>query len=318
MAAGPRTAADLATATATDQDALGRLLRALGSLGIVRREPGGAFALTDVGGLLRSDAPGSLRAAAELTGAAWRAAALDLESCVRDGGSAFARRFGQPLYPYLAAHPDEARAFHAVQQGHAAALDLLPAVDASAAGVVVDVGGGTGAVLARILSARPGLRGVLFDRPEVVAQAGPVLAAASVDERCGCHGGDFLEAVPAGGDLYLLCFVLHNWDDAGAARILGACAAAMAPGARLLVVEGLLGDDTAQLHLLDLEMLVFTEGGRERTEAEYRALLGGAGLAVLSVGPSGASAAVIAAASAAVSAATGAPAESSGAATGPR
>ncbi len=152
--------------------------------------------------------------------------------------------------------------------------------DFSAARTVADVGGGTGTLLAAVLQAHGHLKGVLFDRPEVAAEAAGVLAAAGVTSRCEVVAGDFFAGVPEGADIYLLANVLHDWDDARSVQILASCRQAMAAGGRVLIVERLIPADPADavpVLLSDLNMLVLT-GGMERTTAEYAALMSRAGL----------------------------------------
>jgi hypothetical protein len=133
------------------------------------------------------------------------------------------------------------------------------------------------------------LQGVLLDLPEVVAGASAVLEAAGVADRCQIMGGDFFAGVPADGDAYLLRQILHDWDDARAAAILENCRRAMSSVGKVLVIENAIGSEYQQavpvLHL-DLEMLVVL-GGRQRTEAEYRALFAVAGLQLSRVIPLG-------------------------------
>src|ERR671910_601302 len=164
--------------------------------------------------------------------------------------------------------------------------------DLSSIGTVVDVGGGQGRLLAGLLEATPGLSGVLFDRPEVVAGAEAVLRAAGVADRCAVVGGDFFASVPPGGDAYVLAQIVHDWPDAEALAILSACHRAMAPGARLWVIEQVLPpedgpnpSERAGLTLLDLNMLVLFGGGQQRTGEEYRQLLGAAGFDEVAVVP---------------------------------
>jgi len=144
--------------------------------------------------------------------------------------------------------------------------------------MVADVGGGHGSLLAAILRAAPGARGILFDLPRVIATARPGIAAQGLADRCGLVAGDFFEAVPEGADLHLLQQVVHNWDDAEAARLLGNCHRALPPGGKLVLVEMIVPSDNrpSEAHLMDLNMLV-NLGGRQRTEAEYRSLLQAAG-----------------------------------------
>lgn len=161
---------------------------------------------------------------------------------------------------------------------------LVAGYDFSRFGAVVDVGGSNGPLLAAVLKAHPRLRGILFDLPHVVAGAAPVLTEAGVADRCQLVGGDFFDSVPTGGDAYLLKYVIHDWDNARAAAILRRCREAMAPGALLLLIEQVLPErlETSaaalQLASLDLQMLLMSPRGRERTDGEYRSLLTEAGL----------------------------------------
>ena len=162
----------------------------------------------------------------------------------------------------------------------------MAAREPGAAPLVVDVGGGRGALLAGILKAHPGVRGIVFDQPHVVAGARETLAAAGVADRCAVEGGDFFQTVPA-GDAYILKNVIHDWDDARATTILRHCRGAIGPNGKLLLVELLLPprNTPSFAHWADLEMLVMTEGGRERTETEYAALYTAAGFRLSRVVP---------------------------------
>ena len=147
--------------------------------------------------------------------------------------------------------------------------------DFSGLRTVVDVGGGYGTILAAVLRANPGLRGVLFDQPAVIEGARPRIAASGLAERCELVSGSFFDTVPAGGDVYILSSVLHNWDDERAIEILRTCRRAMRDAARLLIVELVIppGNTPGDGKMLDLQMMVLFTGGKERTPAEYRALL---------------------------------------------
>ncbi|MGV9454533.1 methyltransferase [Streptomyces sp. NPDC003635] len=288
---GPRSRAELAEATGTDPDALRRLLRVLESLGFVER-PASAdlFALTSLGEVLRSDATPPARALADLftSPVVWRPWG-ELVHSVRTGGPAFESVFGMPAFPYLGRHPDTAALFNAgmadVSQGAAEAVSA--GYDFSGFRTVVDVGGGNGALLGTLLTTCPDSRGVLFDTPTGVREAGEVLDAAGVADRCTVTTGDFFTAVPPGADAYVLKSVIHDWDDDHARTLLTRCRQAMPAHARLLVIEAVLPDEDGPpadvtAALSDLNMLVMV-GGRERTEKEYAALLTSAGLELVHV-----------------------------------
>ena len=207
---------------------------------------------------------------------------------VQSGQPAFDRAFGMSNFAYWAHNP-AAGAIHDaafVQMAQTSTAPLLAAYDYSGFATIVDVGGSAGALLAAILAAYPRARGILFDLPHVVAGAAPILDAAGVTARCTTVGGSFFEVVPLGGDTYILKYILHDWDDERASAILQRCRAAMEPGATLLLIEHVLpdlleaGPAAEWAARLDLEMLVLTPGGRERTEGEFHALLGDAGFAL--------------------------------------
>ena len=291
LADHPSTSDELATATGTHAPTLARFLRALAALGLVAHDEAGRARLTPLGELLRADAPASLRPyALAIAGPhverAWHA----LPEAVRTGEPAFPRVHGLSLWDYFVADPEEGARFDAAMTGSAAARSgVLPAaVDLSAVRTLVDVGGGQGRMLTAALEANPGLRGVLFDRPEVLPGAEVFLAAAGVRDRCDLFAGDFFDAVPAGGDAYVLGHIVHDWPDEQAVAILRTCHRAMVPGARIWLVEMVIqpGDNYERAKLLDLLMLVLF-GAQERTAAEYRGLLEAAGFDRFAVHPTG-------------------------------
>ena len=213
----------------------------------------------------------------------------DLLHTVRTGETAFDRVYGAPLFEYYAANPETeataaarmlARTLPAAREF--AASDVL-----RGARIVVDVGGGTGTLVAEVLRHRSEISGVLLERPGMLELAKRYLAGQGVADRCELVEGDFFASVPAGGDVYVLKSVLHDWDDERCVAILRTCRAAMDEAARLVIVELSLpermtaGAQMLSAALLDLIMLAYA-GGRERTEAEFAQLLDQAGLRLAS------------------------------------
>src|SRR4051794_21307393 len=285
LADGPCDLRTIAEEVEADASTLYRLLRALGDFGVFTELPDRHFALTPVGALLQSDAPGSVRAWATMVGLPFhRNAWTDLYESVRTGVPAFARVHGDPLFDYLKTHAEDAATFNQAMSGVASQLQagFLEAYDFTPFTTVVDVGAGNGSLLAAVLAAHPTMHGVLFDLATVTAGAASVLSRAGVVDRCTVTSGDFMVAVPQGGDLYVLSNVVHDWDDDTAVRILRTVRNAMGSDARLLLVEAVL-PDTAEpsiAKLVDLEMLALTAGGRQRTDSEYAVILQKAGFAV--------------------------------------
>jgi len=277
LAAEAQDAETLAAATGTYAPALQRVLRSLASVGLFTSDAQGRFSLTPLGATLRSDAPGAARSTViALSGAFFWASWGEVLHSVRTGETGIEKALGVSEYVYLAEHPEVASHFNAAMIGYHGeeASAIVEAYDFASSGTVVDVGGGSGNLLGTILAANPGLRGVLFERPQVVPDARRNLQAAGVADRCEFVGGDFLEAVTQGGDIYIVSHCIHNWDEENCVRILANCRRAMSPRARLLIVEAVVraGDEPDPAKILDLAMLV-VPGGQERSEDEYRVLL---------------------------------------------
>lgn len=284
LAAGPRTARELAPLVGAKEGALFRLLRAVVSIGLLTQEPGGHFRLTAFGECLRSGVPGSMRAAiaSEVDTVHW-ACWGQLDECIRTGQPAFQKIFGvaSPWSYYRDTSPEEGRLFseNMTAMSGAEVHALTAAYSVDGAQRVVDVGGAHGPFLAAVLTKLPQARGVLFDRQDVVDLALPTLRELGVADRVERVGGSFFESVPAGGDLYLLKHILHDWNDEECVRILKCVRAAMAPGARVAVAEMpiLEGGGSPFAALLDINMLVCLTG-KERTLEEYADLFRQAGL----------------------------------------
>jgi hypothetical protein len=288
LANGPRSAADLAAAAGAEPSALHRVLRGLAILGIVD-EVEGDFCLADAGRPLQSDAPGSLRGAVLSRGDLYYHAASGLLKAMQSGGSAFRHVYGTDFFDHLAASPEKLAAFQQsmVARSEVEVSELLRAYDFSHYHHVVDVGGGFGVTLSALLAAYPNLGGTLFDRPEVVPAAEARVAGAGLASRCGVVAGDALDAVPSGGDLYLLSRVIHDWTDDDAVRILRSCRTAMSSSSTLVLLEAVIADrasDHPAAVVMDLHMLVLGLG-KERTRDEFRELLARAGLTLKRVIP---------------------------------
>jgi len=290
LADGPALIDDLAAATGAHGPSLGRLLRMLVGIGVFREEGAGRFALTPLGRTLCSEGLDSVRDWALYVGAPapWAAWGRLLET-VMTGRSGFALAHGLSTYEYLARHPELGAPFDRwmTRQSDQHSGAVVAAYDFSAFGTVADVGGGQGSTLAAILRATPSLWGILLDQPQVVAGAVPVLRAAGVAERCEVIGGDMLQGVPRGADVYLIKRVLMIWGDEPAIQVLRHCAAALPEQGRVVVVEMVMppGNDPSPARSFDLLMLLANEDGRVRTEAEFRALFAAAGLHLARVIP---------------------------------
>ncbi|MDH6131403.1 cyclopropane fatty-acyl-phospholipid synthase-like methyltransferase [Kitasatospora sp. MAA4] len=295
LAEAPRTVDDLAAACGADPRALHRTLRALSASDLLRESPPRTFALTPTTRLLCSDYRRSSRPTALMFGEEVHGAFGEILHTLRTGRPAFERLHDVPFYDYLGEHPQAAATFHAAM-GAAAVPAALAACDLRGLGTVVDIGGGEGGLLAKVLARHRAARGVLVDLPESIDLARTRLTEAGLADRVDFVPGSFFDekTVPPGADLYILSRVLHNWDDPSAATILRRVREAIPPDGRLLVFEYLEDQDeppttrptrfAAQAKLIDLLMLVMVDG-HDRTLAQYRTLLTAAGFAIRSIHP---------------------------------
>jgi hypothetical protein len=288
LAGGAQTAEELAGKTGTHAPSLYRLLRTLASIGVFSEE-GRGFGLTPISALLRSDAPNSARDFAVMMGEDWIWQAWgELPYSVRTGAVAHEKVQGMGSFEFFQQSEGAGKVFNAAMTNFTRAV--IPAVneayDFSGVSKLVDVAGGHGLLLAGILKANPHLRGVLFDLPFVIEGAGPLLEAEGVGDRVELVEGSFFESVPEGADAYMMKHIIHDWDDGSSVRILRNIRGAMNEGGKVLIIEMVVpeGGGPHPSKALDILMLVM-EGGKERTPAEYGALLGEAGLRMTRIIP---------------------------------
>ena len=268
----PASVEEIAAATGTRADMLGRLLNALAGAGFFARDEDGRFTHTDLSRLLRADHPLSQRSFVEsVFGHEHYAAWGDIEESLRSGVTAFDHHYGMGVFDYFTEHPQVAALFSEAMTGTTRLMEavLLASYTPPPFTLAVDIGGSQGTLLAGLLSRHPEGRGILFDLPDLVAQVRPNLA----DDRIEAIGGDFFKSVPE-GDLYLLKLILHDWTDAQSEAILANIRKATRPGGHVAIIESVLPETPAPHpgYLMDLNMMVMT-GGRERTASEFGALL---------------------------------------------
>jgi hypothetical protein len=282
------TAAELAALLDCDPATLHRLLRAAATFGAVRMTADGTVSATRLTHTLRTEDPHAVGAwCSYLASPAHQQAWADLATSVRTGQPAFRRVHGSSLFEHFASHPEQGQHFN---QGLAGltlsdAPFVLAALDLPQAGVVCDIAGGQGTLLAEVLLAKPGMRGVLVESADVLPEAAAYLRSRGLLDRVELVPGDIFAPLEVTADLYLLKWTLHDWDDATCTRLLKSIAATMRRGARLAVIEGLQEANVVdpRFSMIDLEMLVVTEDGRERSADELRQLLTGAGLVTQNV-----------------------------------
>jgi len=250
-------AEELAGRVGAHAPSLFRVMRMLASFGVFTEEPGGKFALTPLGALLRTDAPGSMR---------YMAMMLGDEPSMR---------------AYVAERPEQAETFQRAMSGGSAiaAQSILASYDFSGIERLADLGGGHGLLLASVLQKYPAIQGVLFDLPEVVAGV-PEDRLTSCGGRLRVEAGSFFERVPQGCDAYMMKHIIHDWSDEHCRTILRLIRAELPPHGRLLVCEQVMPEEPgpAPAKMLDIEMLVMTVGGKERTPREFAELFASAGL----------------------------------------
>ncbi len=282
LADGPKSSDEIAKAVDCHPPSVYRVLRSVAGVGVFAEGEDGRFELTPMGDLLRSDTEDSVQGWTIIRGEpfVWRPWGEILTS-VKTGGSAFNHVFGKGPFDYLGENQDVARMFDIAMRSisHGKYEAVAEAYDFSGVETLVDVGGGNGGMMTAILKANTRLKGTIAELPHVVEHAKERIAEAGLTERCECVPVDMFESVPA-SDAYILGNVIHDWDDERSITILSNCRKAMPDDGRVLLVELVLtpGNEFHLGKLIDVEMLVMTDGGLERTEAGYQKLFESAGL----------------------------------------
>jgi O-methyltransferase domain/Dimerisation domain len=276
---GPQSCAALAAATGVDGPSLFRLMRALSSLGIFSQLGGERFALSRLAEGLQTEVRGSLRSMVISLGEIHYQACGDLLQSVQTGSPAFDRVFGESLFDYLRQNVDAADNFNQGMSNLSSMLAhaVLMAYDFAGISSIVDIGGGQGKLLETILQFNPEMKGTVFDTSWTIQGSQQQLGNIGRTRRCSYVSGDFFATLPQGAGAYLLCGVIHDWDDDRAVTILRNCRKATTKNGRLLLIDMIVPDAASASFskLLDLNMLVMS-GGRERTLGEFRTLLSAA------------------------------------------
>lgn len=288
LASGPKSADDLATTLHCDADAIHRALRMGAVHNLVRLDRMGRFHATRLTKALTSDAAyASDQWCSFMASKAHQYAWGDLAATMRSGESAFRRQNGMSFFAWFDTHPAEGRAFAAGLSG--LTLSEASAISASyrfpRTGVVCDIAGGSGALLGEVLRRVPQARGILVEAPLVLPEAARHLDSLGVADRVEFLEGDLFGDLRATADVYLLKWILHDWADDDCVRLLSTVATMMPSGAKLVVIEGVQDHCTAHVRFspIDLQMLVVTDGGRERSISEIQSLMTRAGLRPTSV-----------------------------------
>jgi len=281
LAAGPKPTSELAHATQTKEDALYRVLRALASIEVFRETTPRTFANTPLSEAIRSDARESARdSVLFMADQLHMNIYSELMHTVETGKPAFKKITGMEPFEFFHENEEENKAFNNAMTSISRQF-IIPVVQGYSfgeSGTLADIGGGHGALMAAVLQKHRGLQGIIFDLPHVAEGARPLVESLGLSSRCQIVGGDFFKSVPAAQN-YVMKSIIHDWEDEPAITILKNCASAMRGNGKVILLELVIdpGNDPAFGKWVDIEMLAIA-GGRERTEAEYAALLAKAGL----------------------------------------
>jgi O-methyltransferase domain len=289
MDATPVPVEELAAKVGAHAPSLFRVMRLLASVGVFKETPARRFGLTPVGALLKTNVKGSLRYLAMLFGDEWTTRAYEhFVDCVRTGSDGVTKAYGKHSFDFLAERPDQAGTFQRAMSNFSvvAAQAILDTYDFTGIRRLADVGGGQGVLLASILKRYPQMQGILYDLPEVVDGV-PQDRFAGCGGRVSIESGSFFERVPSGCDAYVMKHIVHDWNDDHCRTILSLMREQLPPNGRVLICEMVIGDDPgpAPAKMLDIEMLVMTVGGKERSTEEFRDLFASAGLRLSRIVP---------------------------------
>lgn len=286
---GSKTAEELAQQTGVHARSLYRVLRACASIGVYSEDNEKKFSLTPLATPLLTDAPGSLRAFAEMITCDWQFQTwAELPYSVKTGKPSFDKVFGTSSFDYFWNNDKAGKVFNDAMTSNSAfsSMAVTNGYDFSSISKLVDVGGGHGFLLASILAKYGTVKGVLYDTPAIVTEAEKLLDKHGVTDRCETVGGDFFQSVPTGGDAYIMKHIIHDWNDEQCITLFQNCRKAMAEGGKVLVVEMIVpeGNEPSPAKFLDLQMLQYLPGC-ERTENEYKELFDKAGLKLTKIIP---------------------------------
>jgi ubiquinone/menaquinone biosynthesis C-methylase UbiE len=277
---GPMTGAELAKQSGADAESVSRLLRALASAGIFSIGESGKYSLTPLAESLKEDNPESIKAMALVLGDMLYKAYDELLFSVKTGDNGFTKALGVPVFQYLTNNAETGKLFDRMMTDiHGGETQpMVDTYDFSAFNTVVDIGGGNGEVISSVLNKNAGVKGILFDLPEVIDRARNNMSASGLSNRCELVSGNFFDSVVKGGDAYIMRHILHDWSDDDAVTILTNCRKSMNAGGKVLVVEAVIqeGNEPSPFKLLDLTMLLI--GGKERTKSQFENIFSKAGL----------------------------------------
>jgi hypothetical protein len=290
LAAGPKTAEDLAKESGAQPHMLYRVLRTLSSLGVFEELPGRKFQLTEISQLLRTGVPVSLRDMVVFFASAWSSNGCQhLLDAMKSGKSGIEEAFGINVFQYLGGHPGDLTVFQGAMTGFSSVQSpaAVEAYDFSPFKRIIDVAGGHGALLAHILRAAPQATGVVFELPEVAADGPEHAKSHGLADRMEFIAGDMFESVPPGGDLYVLKYIVHDWGDESAKKFLTNIRKNIKPEGKLIAIDAVIAPGPHIGKIFDAYMEVLMPGGVERTEEEFAALYASCGFKLTRVIPTG-------------------------------